>query len=207
MAKIIGNLVGPPNPQIDIETKLSEPRNVINLSNGYSIGINGDGIYLSGVVDEELGIVDIIHLYNPFSGIEAFWASEAVFAQNALNDGEDNVIHETYAKKLEIEELDESAAEDLYISDGYIVSFGVINTSIIASLPESSKKIGFTSALYFATPSVIPENYSYFPDDIYFDGDSVVDGRFVPEANMRYTVVFDFDGFMMNGYVKGVTTV
>ena len=57
------------------------------------------------------------------------------------------------------------------------------------------------------TPSEIPENYSQFPDDIYFKGDSTDEGAFVPEANMRYTIVFDFDGYMLNGYVSGVKMV
>ena len=83
---------------------------------------------------------------------------------------------------------------------------GIISNSVIATL-DVPVAYGFTSALYFATPSEIPENYTQFPADIYFKGDSTDGGAFVPEANMRYTIVFDFDGYMMNAYVSGVTTV
>lgn len=185
----------------------NDPKELIRFINGYSIGVGSDGIYLSAPVDEEGEIVDSVHLYNPFTGVMAFKASEATVAESALTDSQGNVIHETYAEKLEVEEFDESDAEDFSICDGRVISFGIVSTFLNATLEENYQHVGFTSAIYFATPSVIPEDYSQFPDTISFDGDSVVDGRFVPEANMRYTVVFDFDGFMMNGYVKGVTTV
>ena len=113
------------------------------------------------------------------------------------------------AKKVAVEpcinsSIDASSEIQLEICDNCILSYGAINTSLITTLPEEYQYIGFTSGLYFTTPSVIPENYSQFPADVYFKGDSTDEGAFVPEADMRYTIVFDFDGYMLNGYVSGV---
>lgn len=96
---------------------------------------------------------------------------------------------------------------DFEIMDKYIIAYGKVSTSLIASLNENYQQLGFISALYFTTPSEIPENYSQFPANVYFKGDNTEEGAFVPEANMRYTILFDFDGYMLNGYVSGVTTV
>ena len=118
------------------------------------------------------------------------------------------------------EEVDRrlSKTEVLIIEDGDIESLdfeiepntaiyrGIISNSVIATL-DVPVAFGFTSALYFATPSEIPANYSQFPADVYFKGDSTDNGAFVPEANMRYTIIFDFDGYMLNGYVSGVSMV
>lgn len=117
------------------------------------------------------------------------------------------------AKKVAVEtcinsSIDASSEIQLEICDNCILSYGAINTSLITTLPEEYQYIGFTSGLYFTTPSVIPENYTRFDDKIYFKGDSTQrDGTkstFVPEADMRYTIVFSFDGNMVNGYVSGV---
>lgn len=194
--KIVGNLVGPPNPKLDVEGKLNEPREVINLTHNLRIEAKSDGIYLYGngnrtkLFDTEYGDI---------------YADEAFYADYADTASEDE--HGRPLKGIDVEEFDESDAEDFSICDGRVISFGVVSTFLNATLEQNYQHIGFTSAIYFATPSVIPENYSQFPADITFDGDSTDNGAFVPEANMRYTIVFDFDGFMMNGYVRGVTTV
>lgn len=65
--------------------------------------------------------------------------------------------------------------------------------------------VGYTSALHFSTPAEVPTDYSVFPEETKFKGDSVEDERFVPEANMRYTIVFDYDGVNVIGYVSGVS--
>ena len=95
---------------------------------------------------------------------------------------------------------------DFEIEPNAAIYCGIISNSVIATL-DVPVAFGFTSALYLTTPSEIPANYSQFPADVYFKGDSTDNGAFVPEANMRYTIVFDFDGYMLNGYVSGVTTV
>lgn len=95
---------------------------------------------------------------------------------------------------------------DFEIEPNATIYCGIISNSVIATL-DVPVAFGFTSALYFATPSAIPANYSQFPADVYFKGDSTDNGAFVPEANMRYTIVYDFDGYMLNGYVSGVSMV
>lgn len=217
MAKIIGNLVGPPNPQIDIETKLSEPRSVIYLDNGMRIEARNDGIYLCK------GDKSKLLYYSAYNGIradEASWAdnaNSATMANNANYATESRYADEAERaeqdadgralKGVNIYDMGDTSETREYLEDGQILSMGVISTHLSVGHGANYQQVGYSSALYFTTPSVIPENYSQFPDDIYFKGDSTDNGAFVPEANMRYTIVFDFDGFMMNGYVSGVTTV
>lgn len=93
-----------------------------------------------------------------------------------------------------------------YLESNLVSSHGIVSTSIKIML-EATIEVGFTAALYFVTPSEILEgsDYSQFPENIHFKGDSTDNGTFVPEENMRYTIVFDFDGYMVNGYVSGVS--
>ena len=108
---------------------------------------------------------------------------------------------------LDIVEIGDVETANVEIIKDAIISYGIISASLITSLGEGHQQIGFTSCLCFATPSEMPSNYSQFPADVYFKGDSTDNGAFVPEANMRYTIVFDFDGYMLNGYVSGVSMV
>lgn len=89
------------------------------------------------------------------------------------------------------------------IENNYVVYYGIVSRQLIVYMSPMAT-VGFSAALYFTTPSEIPANYTYFYGDVYFKGDSTDNGAFVPEANMRYTIVFDFDGYMINGYVNGV---
>ena len=215
--KIVGNLVGPPNPQIDIETKLSEPRSVIYLDNDMRIEARNDGIYLCKGDKSKLLYYSV---YNGIRADEASWADNARSATMA--NSADYATESRYADEAEraeqdangralkgvnIYDMDDVSETREYLEDGQILSMGVVRTYLSIGHGANYQQVGYSSALYFTTPSVIPENYSQFPADITFDGDSTDNGAFVPEANMRYTIVFDFDGFMMNGYVKGVTTV
>ena len=148
----------------------------------------------------------------------ASWESDVVFANHAdfaySADADDlgRTISSTYATKEELEDIppviadfgDIDIVEEQLIENNTIVHYGIISDSIVVSLSETPC-LGFSSALYFTTPEAIPENYSQFPADVYFKGDSTDEGAFVPEANMRYTIVFDFDGYMLNGYVSGVS--
>ena len=104
------------------------------------------------------------------------------------------------------EDAFDSDVIDLELSNNIVTYFGVVS-SINVTKGYEATQLGFCTALYFETPSEIPANYSQFPADVYFKGDSTDNGAFVPEANMRYTIVFDFDGYMLNGYVSGVTRV
>ena len=89
------------------------------------------------------------------------------------------------------------------IDNNTILSYGLVENSIDAEMGDAH--IGFSSALYFTTPWTIPANYSRFPADVYFKGDSTDNGAFVPEPDMRYTIVFDIDGYRIMAYVSGVS--
>lgn len=101
----------------------NDPKESIDLINGYSIGVGSDGIYLSGPVDENGEIVDSVPLYNPFTGIMAHKASEADMAESALTDSQGNVIHETYATKAELGNI-ESALDELHNYAQALISGG-----------------------------------------------------------------------------------
>jgi hypothetical protein len=88
--------------------------------------------------------------------------------------------------------------------DNTINHLGIVFLSVSVSFPEELD-VGYTSALYFSTPAEIPSDYSNFPEEVTFGGDSTEDGRFIPEASTRYTIVFDYDGENINGYVRGVS--
>ena len=88
--------------------------------------------------------------------------------------------------------------EDLELSivDGNVCSYGIISSSLKASIDKENSKLnmdyGFTSGLYFTTPSEIPENYTQFPDPtiIHFKGnDTDEEGFFVPEPNVDSVIV------------------
>ena len=93
---------------------------------------------------------------------------------------------------------------NLTIENNTINSYGIISNSVKVVMGENIL-VGFSSALYFSTPSELPSDYSDFPDDLYFKGDSTTDGKFVPEADMRYTLVFDYCGVHLDCYVSGVS--
>ena len=116
-----------------------------------------------------------------------------------LNKVKDNV------EKLNVYTNDHGDVEHLShtIERNTVNSFGVVTQSIDVTIDENIS-IDFLSALYFTTPSVIPENYSTFPDDVHFKGDCTDEDKFIPEANTRYTIVFDYDGYSVNAYVSGV---
>lgn len=187
----------------------NEPKDSIHLANGRRIESRKDGIYLVGI-DEDGEPFEIV-LCDSYGNIPSvIYAEEASFAyiteyaymaSDAENDADGRPL-----KGILIEEYADVENAEPYISDGNAVYYGIVSNSIIAT-KEDEIYTGFTYAMYFTTPSVIPENYTQFPADIYFKGDSTDEGAFVPEANMRYTIVFDFDGYMMNAYVSGVTTV
>ena len=79
----------------------------------------------------------------------------------------------------------------------------VISTKV--GITFGNTEIGFTAAMHFSTPSAIPTDYSDFPDEVVFKGDSVTDDKIVPEANTRYSIVFYCDGVKLYGYVSGVS--
>jgi len=72
--------------------------------------------------------------------------------------------------------------------------------------------------LQFTLPTDIPDGYiSYlvfksgatptalsYPDGIKWSGGSISDGEFVPEENTIYNIAFWYDGFYINGIVRGV---
>lgn len=190
----------------DKEELLNEPREAIPLTNDMRIESREEGIYL---VTEAYGNYDEKRIFESQSGSTvADYAENAVYSEYAICDTNGRELKGAYIEELDLEGNDADIYE-IEIGDGYVVSFGLVNRPLEILLPPANRYqyVGFTSAMYFATPSEIPEDYTQFPDVIHFKGDSVVDGRFVPEPNMRYTIVFDFDGYMLNGYVSGVTTI
>ena len=92
---------------------------------------------------------------------------------------------------------------DVILTDGSVAMYDMPLDHISVSFPDA--EIGYTSMLYFSTPSKELTDYSTFPKNTKFRGDSVEDERFIPEANMRYTIVFDYDGVNVIGYVSGVS--
>ena len=191
----------------------STPKKVIEFDNGLSIESREDGIYLVG--ENEDGIEESIRLY---SGGNASYASEAGYAEGAMHaESANSAEMADYAYIAQSDEecralkgtevIDEGDYGDVThpIVDGYEISYGIISNSIDAYIAKDSEvKLGFISGLHFTTPSEMPQNYSQFPETIYFKGDSVVDGRLVPEKEMRYSIVFFFDGNLLVGCALGV---
>lgn len=87
------------------------------------------------------------------------------------------------------------------MEDNHIFHFAMVMNKLEVTLPKM--KAGYASVLYFTTPGYINADYSTFPKNVRFKGDSTEDGRFVPEADKIYTIVFDYCGYIV-GYVSGV---
>lgn len=191
------------------EELLSEPREVIHLANGMSIESREDGIYLTGVDEDGNSFESFLCDTNGYTTVhyaeEAGFAGEAEYAY-AASDAE-NDANGRPLKGIITEDYGDVEDADFSLSDGYALYYGVISNSIIAAKDVDEMYPGFEFALYFTTPTTLPENYTQFPAEVCFKGDSTDNGAFIPEPNMRYTIVFDFDGYMLNGYVSGVTTV
>lgn len=199
--------------QEDIEEINKTKKELIEFTNGIKLYVfsnpYNNGIQVEYPIEngskKQRNLIDYV-------GVNADYAITSYYAEWADLDAEGNPIHIHYATKSELEEAkvsiyDNGGVEiiDLDIRDNSVHYYGVVTESVSAVVVGA--EAGFSSALYFATPSEMPENYSQFPADVYFKGDNTDNGAFVPEANMRYTIVFDFDGYMVNAYVSGVTTV
>lgn len=218
MTKIMGNIVGLPSPRSDWnqtdETKadfiknkpnLSAPKQTIKFTNGIRI-------------EAEEGLLSITDtLGNKYTlcldeyGIEAYYAGYADYAEQASYAEESD--YSNYAgmdvegrtlKGNEIVDEGDTDTVELSLTDGFTFRYGIISDSLIVYTDGDWAYEGLDCALYFTTPSVMPENYSQFIGNVCFKGDSVDDRAFVPEKNTRYTIYFDFDGNMVVGYVSGV---
>ena len=174
-------------------------KQAIKFENGLSLESREDGIYLVKEEDE----YEVLLYSDGY-----IFATDAKFAENAENAdyayyADADTEGRTLKGTITIDSGDEEIA-NIYLEDGYIVSYGIISNSLmIFHKGIENMNVDFMSGLYFTTPSVMPENYSQC-DSIYFKGDSVVDSRFVPEPNTRYTIGFFFDGNLLVGYVSGV---
>lgn len=126
-------------------------------------------------------------------------AGKADFAYTADADSEGRTL-----KGNEIVDEGDTDTVELSLTDGFTFRYGIISDSLIVYTDGDWAYEGLDCALYFTTPSVMPENYSQFIGNVCFKGDSVDDRAFVPEKNTRYTIYFDFDGNMVVGYVSGV---
>lgn len=213
MSKITGNIVGLPNPLSKVKAEIEKPKSEIQFSNGIKLTVNENTLkvvakgeegetvtrtFVDGRGDTFANIAEEADTAN--YAYEADYAGEAGHAEYASSDEDGRFLKGTI-----ITDIGDTDNAELYLDDGCAFYYGIISTSVIAYCPEEPWT-GFTSGLYFTTPSVIPEgsNYSQFPKDIHFKGDSTDEGTFVPEPDTRYTIVFDFDGYMLNGYVSGV---
>ena len=193
--------------QSDKEELFSQPREIVHLANDMRIEAREKGIWLVSDEDEYLQTLifdrtngDSLADYAEVAG-HAEYAESASGAECAEYDMSGRIL-----KGAIISDYGDKNSMEVFLDDGSVFYLGIISDSLIVYAPENSEP-GHTTALYFTTPSEIPENYTQFPADIYFKGDSTDEGAFVPGANMRYTIVFDFDGYMLNAYVSGVTTV
>ena len=84
---------------------------------------------------------------------------------------------------------------------------------------NTETRCGFISELTLALPEDIPEDYIssvvftsvdeslvnlVYPESIYMTGEGCIDGVFVPQSNMRYTIIVLYDGQYISGMVGGV---
>lgn len=182
-------------------------------------GTSGGGVSI--VVDEEFDVTSSNPIANKVvaGAIDALSqdirrqgddiTSISIDVQDALiraDDLEEGMVEIWNNAYVEVADDFESDTIDWSLTHNMSLHCGEVS-SIIVSSSDEMYALGFSAALYFATPSEIPENYSQFPADIYFKGDSTDNGAFIPEANMIYTIYFDFDGYRLNGYVSGVSTI
>ena len=80
-------------------------------------------------------------------------------------------------------------------------------------------RCGSVSSLTLVLPDDIPEDYIssvvftsadeslvnlVYPESIYMTGEGCIDGVFVPQSNMRYTIIVLYDGQCISGMVGGV---
>ena len=195
--------------------EVSAPKQVIQLTNGFRIESRDTGLYLVAKFEDDETECQLqnrhgdVYAHYTESADFANYAGEADYASEAGLADETTRAYEDLAgrplKGTYYEDYGDSDNLEHIIYDGVASSYGIISNSIVAYVGEGLDMTqGFTSGLYFTTPSVMPEDYSDFPDTIYFKGDGVVDGRFVPEGDTRYTIIFDFDGNLLIGYVSGI---
>ena len=215
MAKIIGNLVGTtipltkvdgvfdPNSSNAVANKvLAEIKAQIEAAiNEIDSSIVGTNMRINDI-DKRIVVLisDVEELDERFSGLDSIVEQNEIACLEGLADHEDRIT------ELEPVVLDYGDTENLYVEpeNNTVYYYGIVSEGLgLYPLPE----IGLTSVVHFATPSSIPSDYHHGPADIYYKGDSTDNGAFVPEANMRYTIVYDFDGYMLNGYVSGVSMV
>lgn len=186
-----------------VDDELSEPRTIYRFTNGVRLEARENGVW--AVTENDDIVIVEYQLVNSDGDIVAYYAEEANYAYYSLEA--ENASYDMSGRQLKgtgiIDKGDVTDA-DISISDGLSRYYGIVSNSIIATMNEEELIAGFESELYFTTPSVMPDNYSQFPENINFKGDSVGD-TFVPDPDTRYTIVFGFDGYMLNGYVSGVS--
>ena len=125
-------------------------------------------------------------------------ANYAEDAECASKDSEGRPI-----KGIDIQEYGDNSYAYVILSDGQVGTYGVVDGSLEAELPDECF-LGYTSTLFFTTPSSIDENYFSTNQTVYFKGDNTNSGTFEPEADTRYTIKFEYDGVNIVGYVSGV---
>lgn len=136
----------------------------------------------------------------PICGTDYFTPDEQeTFAENIKTD----VVTELSAV---ITETGDVETYEMELLNNHVTSMGIVSQSLTVTIGEA-QNFNHTSAIYFTTPSAIPENYTTFPESVHFKGDGTSGGAFTPEANMRYTIIFDYDGKNVVAYVSEVSAV
>ena len=69
-------------------------------------------------------------------------------------------------------------------------------------LPENMPE-DYISSVVFSSGEGSPVNLVY-PETIYMTGEGCIDGVFVPQLNIRYTIIISYDGQCISGVVGGV---
>jgi hypothetical protein len=152
--------------------------------------------------------------------IQHLRASRAVWAQHDIipKDGElallrtedgaslikigDGIHHFSELSAVAGEALKGSGSTHL-LRHGEDTHFGSLE-SLSLSLPQNMRE-DYYSMISFDSPEQAPTELVY-PEvpRIYFSGDDVIDGIFIPEAGRHYTLLFWYDG-KIQGLSRGVT--
>lgn len=125
-------------------------------------------------------------------------ANYAESAERASEDGDGRPI-----KGIDVQEYGDNSYSYVVLYDGQVALYGIVDGSLESEIPDGIS-IGYTSTLFFTTPSSVDEYYFSTSQSVYFKGDNTNNGTFEPEADTRYTIKFEYDGVNIVGYVSGV---
>lgn len=167
----------------------NSPKDVIYLTNDIRIESRENGLW---IVDGE----EELHIYdNKWQQLQAQYADYANEADRAFYDAEGREL-----KGTTVYEYYDSYAY-VVLENGTALSYGVVD-NISVELPEDYY-IGFTSSVYFTTPSYVGGDF-VDSDGVYYKGDDTDGGTFNPKTDTRYTLKFEYNGERFIATVSGV---